>query len=88
MIGAANDGARNASGFNACTPAGMFNVRATSNAINDDSSEEDAVIRGVPLVLATAENDIPLLRALTVMRAEIISCKAVINNLPLIRVNS
>lgn len=37
MVGAANDGARNAGGSNACTPAVMFNVRATSGAINDNS---------------------------------------------------
>lgn len=37
VVGDANDGARNVGRFNACTPAGMFNVRTTSNAINDNS---------------------------------------------------
>lgn len=37
MVGAANDGARNAAGSNARARAVMFNVRPTSGAINDNS---------------------------------------------------
>lgn len=69
VVGDANDGARNVGRFNACTPAGMFNVRTTSNAINDNSWEEDAIVlEKFPVLVTVLENDISPLHALTVMR--------------------